>query len=187
MSKSNAVTPASFQYINHRFAQKVAFLFPLSIDQLRNIESAYDALEDACGVIRFIKNLVELQERELISDDNAFWISTENDEGISRIISEFQYDINQSREHLKDVDARLIDVEKARSDLGLFYDQLDLINSLAYQCRRNDSRMTIESFSFYCSIFQNIHSITNSIYRELAVLLEAAKQANRSEAAEGVS
>lgn len=187
MSKSNAVTPASFQYINHRFAQKDFYPLLLNRDQFYKILSAHGALEDACGVVRFIKNLVELQERELISGDNAFWISTENDEGISRIIAEFQSDINQGREHLKDVDARLIDVEKARFDLGLFYDQLDLINSLAYQCRRNDSRMTIESFSFYCSIFQNIHSMVDGLYRELAVLLEAAKQAAESEATEGVS
>lgn len=187
MSKSNAVTPASFQYINHRFAQKGAFI-QLSADQFEKIEGAYSMLEAVCGVARFIKNLLELENKKLIEYDNAFWKSTENDDGIYRIIFNLQYDIDQSREYLGEVDDRLINNEKARFDLGLSYDQLDLINSLIYRCGLDDSKkMTIRSLSFHRSIFQNIYSIADRLYKELTVLLEAAKQVPESEAAEAAS
>lgn len=187
MSKSNAATPASFQYINHRFAQKDFYPLLLNRDQFYKILSAYGMLSTACGIARFMKNLLELEGKKLIDSDNEFWISPENDEGIFRIIAEFQYVIEQSGEYLQNIDARLIDIKKARFDLGLFCDQLELIASLILQYRANDSRMTIRSLSLYRSIFQNIHSIVDSLYTELAVLREAANQAAESEATEGVS
>ncbi len=187
MSKSNAVTPASFQYINHRFAQKGAFI-QLSADQFDKIEGAHSMLDAVCGVARFIKNLLELGDRKLIAYDNEFWQSTENDDGIYRIIVHLQYDIDQSRDYLGEVDDSLINNEKACFDLGLSYDQLDLINSLIYRCGLNDSKkMTIRSLSLHRSIFQNIYSIADSLYKELTILLEATKQVPESEAAEAAS
>jgi len=58
------------------------------------------------------------------------------------------------------VDAHLVNIEKSCFDLGL---------------------------SFYSPNFQNIYSIADRLYKELTVLLEAAKQVPESEAAEAAS
>lgn len=186
MSKSNAVTPASFQYINHRFAQKGAFLH-LSERELTQMEDAHGMLRAVCGVARFITNIVELSENESTNHDNEFLISTENDDGIYWVLINLKEDIGGLIESFGDIFSHFIDTETACLCLKLSHTQLDLITSLIYFNDLAGSKMTIRSLSFYCSIFQNIHSITDSLYKELAVLLEAAKQVPESEAAEAAS
>lgn len=186
MSKSNAVTPASFQYINHRFAQKNTFI-SLSGKQLGEIEDAHAMFEAVRGFVLFLKNLIELEERGLIESQNEFWVSIENHSGIHRVIDNAMNDIGFCVESLSGIDSRLIN-EKALFDLNVAEAQFDLISSFLYAKGENKEEIPLEKLSYHRLIFKNVYSVIDRIYSELTVLYEIAQQScdSRSESLEGV-
>jgi len=180
MSISNAETTAkqSFEYISQR-ALNADFLSAFS-NEFGKIEDTHGFLDSLRGVALFLKNLLELGDKEHVSYNNEFWVSHENDVGIHRIILTLQSDIDSFSESLEDVDTCLINIGKARHDLKLAYEQLDLVSALIYQKELNHDNSSLRSISSYVSIFQNIHSVTNRLYSEFTILNEAAKQISDS-------